>query len=314
MIDPPLWSKEQLTEDRMKAIAVFRKERTEEPLEDYLEAFDGYQGYVKELLEATVDLAQLDIRALEVLTDPNLLEVFRYLAAPPISEDDLKALAEAPSLAKGQLRKRPEDVKHLIDTVRLVLDRRRFAWVIEKRDPTEAEKGAAVMASAALLAARRVETKRRTTGKTQQEAYVKQVLSDIGLKEVKRRSIPNVTLAPSAGEFCGESLLGLPKSDPKADKGRLADIVLRLWDHRLMPIECKVSNSSLNSLKRLNNDAAVKAGTWKRDFGLHQVVPTAVLSGVYDLHNLLDAQERGLTIFWAHNLKPLTDWITRTKV
>ena len=34
-----------------------------------------------------------------------------------------------------------------------------------------------------------------------------------------------------------------------------------------------------------------------------------VLSGVYKLRNLSDAQERGLTIFWAHDLKSLTDWI-----
>ena len=80
-----------------------------------------------------------------------------------------------------------------------------------------------------------------------------------------------------------------------------------------MPIECKVSNSSTNSVKRLNNDAAVKAASWKLDFGLRQVVPTAVLSGVYKLHNLLDAQDRGLTVFWAHDLKPLTDWIASTK-
>lgn len=80
-----------------------------------------------------------------------------------------------------------------------------------------------------------------------------------------------------------------------------------------MPIECKVSNSTLNSLKRLNNDAAVKAVTWKRDFGVHQVVPAAVLSGVYDLHNLLDAQARGLTIFWAHDLRPLTDFLSGTR-
>jgi hypothetical protein len=38
-----------------------------------------------------------------------------------------------------------------------------------------------------------------------------------------------------------------------------------------------------------------------------------VLSGVDKLHNLLDAQERGLTLFWALNLKPLTEWISRTK-
>lgn len=291
----------------MKAIELFRKERMEEPLEDYLEAFDFYQGYVEELLENTVDLAQLDNQALEVLTDPNLLEAFRYLAAPPISEDDLKVLAEAPSLAKGALRKRPDDVNRLIETVRLVLDRRRFSWVVEKREPTEAERGAAVMASAALLAASHVQTKRRSAGKAQQEALVTRALKDLGIKEVSARQIPNVTLAPAAGEFCAESILGEPKA------GRKADVVLRLWDHRLMPIECKVSNSYLNSVKRLNNDAAVKARAWREDFGRRQVVPTAVLTGVYKLHNLIDAQDRGLTLFWGHDLAPLTEWITQTK-
>ena len=67
----------------------------EEPLEDYLEAFDEYQGRVEEFLEATVDLSQLEAAALQVLTDPHLLEAFRYLAAPPISQDDLKVLADA---------------------------------------------------------------------------------------------------------------------------------------------------------------------------------------------------------------------------
>ena len=274
----------------------------EEPLEDYLEAFDECQGYIEELLETTVDLAQLEGQALEVLTAPHLLKAFRYLAAPPISADDLKVLAEAASLTKGQLRKRPDDVRRLVETVRLVLDRRRFAWVVEGREPTEAERGAAVMASAALIAARRVQTKRRTTGKAQ-EALVKLALADMGLKGVAARDIPTVSLAPLPGEYCGESRLGTRK----------ADIVVRLWDYRVMPIECKVSNSSLNSVKRLNNDAAVKAGTWQRDFGLRQVVPTAVLSGVYDLHNLVDAQDRGLTVFWAHDLGPLTEWINRTK-
>ena len=307
MIDPPQWAKEQLEAVRIKAIELFRKERMEEPLEDYLEAFDQYQSYVEEFLETTMDLSVLDSQGLEVLTDPNLLEAFRYLAAPPISADDLKVLAEAPSLAKGALRKKPEDVQRLIQTVRIVLDRRRFGWVVENREPSEAERAAAVMASAALLAASRVQTKRRLTGKTQQEELVKQTLKYLGLKEVPARRIPNVSLAPAAGEFCAESMLG------EAKAGRKADVVLRLWDQRLMPIECKVSNSYLNSVKRLNNDAAVKAGAWKEDFGRRQVVPTAVLTGVYKLHNLLDAQDRGLTLFWGHNLKPLTHWLEQTK-
>lgn len=180
MIDPPQWAKEHLEADQIKAIELFRKERMEEPLEDYLEAFDQYQGYVEEFLETTVDLSELDSQGLEVLSDPNLLEAFRYLAAPPISADDLKVLAEAPSLAKGALRKKPEDVQRLIQTVRIVLDRRRFAWVVENREPTEAERAAAVMASAALLAASRVQTKRRSTGKVQQEDLVKQTFQRSG--------------------------------------------------------------------------------------------------------------------------------------
>ena len=303
MTEPPVWTREQLEIDRLKAIAIFRTERMEEPLEDYLEAFDEYQGHIEELLETTVDLAQLEGSALDVLTDPHLLAAFRYLAAPPISEDDLTVLAEAPSLAKGRLQTRPEDVRRLIEVVRLVLDRRRFSWVVENREPTEAERGAAVMASAALMAASRVQTNRRTLGKKQQEALVTKALKDLGLTEVAAREIPNVSHAPAPGEFCGESVLGTRKGD----------IIVTLWDHRIMPIECKVSNSSLNSVKRLNNDAAVKAVSWKRDFGLRQVVPSAVLGGVYNLHNLLDAQDRGLSLFWAHDLAPLTAWIAQTK-
>lgn len=303
MIAPPVWSEDQLNADRARSSEAFTKERLEEPLEDYLESFDEYQGYVEELLETTIDLSDLDSSALAVLSEPHLLEVFRYLAAPPISADDYKVLADAKSLSKGHLQSSPADVKRLVAVVRQVLDRRRFAWVVEEREPTEAERNAAVMASAALMAASRTQTGRRTKGKEQQEAAVKAALVAHGFKEVPSRAIPNISHAPEPGEFCGESVLGTRKGD----------IIVRLWDYRVMPIECKVSNSSTNSVKRLNNDAAVKATSWKTDFGLRQVVPSAVLGGVYKLHNLMDAQTRGLTIFWAHDLKPLIDWIGSTK-
>lgn len=303
MIEPPVWNDDQLEADRIKAIAAFSKERLEEPLEDYLEAFDEYQGYVEEVLEATVDLTDLDETALDVLGDPRLLEAFRYLAGPPISEDDLKVLADARSLSRSALEGTPDLVQRLIAVVRQVLDRRRFSWVVENREPTEIERNAAILASAALMAASRTQTRRRTLGKDQQEEMVKVALRELGFTEVASRRIQTISHAPAPGEFCGESVLG----------NRKGDIIVRLWDDRVMPIECKVSNSSTNSVKRLNNDAAVKATSWKTDFGLRQVVPSAVLSGVYKLHNLRDAQERGLALFWAHDLAPLTEWITRTK-
>jgi hypothetical protein len=42
---------------------------------------------------------------------------------------------------------------------------------------------------------------------------------------------------------------------------------------------------------------------------MRNVVPVAVLSGVYKLHNLMSAQTRGLTLYWAHDLVQLLDWI-----
>lgn len=124
-----------------------------------------------------------------------------------------------------------------------------------------------------------------------------------GLVQVPAREIATLMDAPDPGEFCGEALFG----------NRKADLVIRLWDGRAMPTECKVSNSSTNSVKRLNNDAAVKADRWLQDFGTVQTVPAAVLAGVYKRHNLEDAQNTGLTLFWAHDLEPMVAFIESTR-
>jgi len=307
MIDPPYWSRDRLEHDRAAAVELFRKQRMEEPLEDYLEAFENSRDDVTDLLEQTVDLSALDDVAEDVLTNRQLLHAFRYLAAPPISDDDLKTVAEAASLAPSVLRADAELVQRIVRVVLMGLDRMRFPWVREGREPTEAEKHAAIIASAALMATQRANTNRRSQGKTVQEAAVAAALVSLGFRSVPvakpKATIKTPMDAPQAGEFSGEQTLG----------PRKADFIVRLWDHRIMPIECKSSNSEINSLKRLNNDAAIKAEVWRKDFGATQVVPTAVLSGVYKLQHLVDAQKRGLTLFWAHDLGEMQSWITSTR-
>ena len=299
---PPPWTKEQLDAARTVAIKAFRKRRTEEPIEEYLEAFDEYQTVLEDLLEATVDLTADAGTMVGVVSEPKLLEAFRYLSGPPISEDDLKVLAEA-VLTPSRLEKDKAMARRVTDVVIHALDPRRFPWVAGEREPTEAERRAAVLASAALLATRRLEAMRRNVEKERQEDAVKKALKDAGIQEVETRKITRIADAPQAGEFCGESLLGIRK----------ADIVVGLWDGRTLPIECKVSNSATNSVKRLNNDAVAKADDWTHRFGVDEVSPTAVLSGVYKLHNLTSAQDRGLNLFWAHNLPQLIDWIEATR-
>jgi hypothetical protein len=186
------------------------------------------------------------------------------------------------------------------------LDRGRFPWVREGREEaTPAERDAAILASATLIAAQGVATNRRTQGKKAQESRVRSALLAHGFAEVRIAGGRATTIreAPNPGEFCRETVLGTRK----------ADLIVGLWDGRIMPIECKVSNSSINSVKRLNNDAAVKAEVWINDFGERHVVPVAVLSGVYWLPKLVEAQERGLTLYWDHRLGDLTDWIARTR-
>lgn len=304
MISPPEWDPEQLKKDGARAKEHFRELRYREPLEVYLEVFDEWLSIVEEFLEETVDLMQLESRALDILTDEKKLYVFRYLAGPPVSSDDLKILAQAESLAPTRLREEPETVERLISFMRDWHDRRRFPWVHGGWEPSEQERDAAILATTALLAMRRVAAMRRNEGKEIQEELVAAQLRRTGLEQVEPRKIRTLAGAPGPGSFCRESELG----------GRKADFVIGLWDGRTMPLECKVSNSSINSIKRLNNDAAVKAETWKSDFGTVQVVPAAVLSGVYDLRHLKDAQHRGLTIFWAHDLRKLVDWIHKTDI
>ena len=287
----------------MQAIAIFRHERLEEPLEVYLELFEKYQGIFEELLETTVDLSELTQKGAEVLTDGRLLETLRYVAGPPISTDDLKTLAEVGSLNPARLRNDPELMNKIIALILLALDRRRFPWISSRREPTEAEKLASIIASAALIATQRVSTARRHEGKKAQEQRVEDALLAGGFNKVPTRPILHSADAPGLGQFCGESLFGTRK----------ADFIIRLWDQRLMALECKVSNSALNSVKRLNNDAAAKAVAWLVDFGATQVVPAAIISGVYKLMKLQEAQSRGLTIFWSYDLDVMLNWIESTR-
>lgn len=301
-MEAPVWTEEQLQRERERAIEGFREQRSAEPFELYTAFFDSYRRLFEELLEKTDHLTNVDATALAVLTDPKLAEAFRYLTGPPTSADDLKTTAKA-VVTPARLKQDPDMVYRIVNVIRVRIDRRRFPWVAEGRAPTPGELISAAVSSASLMASRNLETLRRGEGKTLQEQRVETALISAGFTNVPTRNISTIALVPGPGQFCRESLFGTRK----------ADFVVGLWDHRTMPIECKVSNSATNSVKRLNNDAAAKAVAWQNDFGTRNVVPTAILSGVYSMRSLLEAQSRGLSLFWAHDLVQFTSWINRTR-
>lgn len=247
----------------------------------------------------------------EAISDENLAEAYglglgealRYLAGPPISDDDLRVIADVESISPGILKKNPEALRKVFGVIERVLDPHRFPWMAAGKAPSPRQREAALLASSVLLAAQRIATERRNDGKDNQETRVKDYLREIGFSEVAPVRINTIVKGPQAMQFCAECQLG----------ARKADVVVRLHDTRLMAIECKVSNSATNSVKRLNNDAAVKSEYWLKEFGTSQVVPAAVLSGVFKVLNLEQAQERGLALFWSQALDALGAFIESTR-
>lgn len=301
---PPQWTEEELAEDSSIAAAQFRSERLA-----VSDSWDNHYHQARGKFELLFDkLGNLDPSA---ITDANLADAYhlglgealRYLAGPPISDDDLRVIADVASLAPGVLRKDPDALRKVFDVISRVIDPHRFPWIKANRTPNDQEREAALLASAVLLAAQRIATERRNEGKDNQETKVKDYLRGLGFVEAPPVAINTIVKGPQAMQFCAECLLG----------ERKADVVVRLHDTRLMAIECKVSNSATNSVKRLNNDAAVKAEYWIKQFGIAQVVPSAVLAGVFKVLNLEQAQERGLSLFWSHDLEKLGTFIDSTR-
>lgn len=304
MINPPSWTPDELSASARIAAANFRTERLSPSAawgSHYTEARTKFEALFAQL--GDLDPRHFTDTTLAGAYREQLGEALRYLAGPPISDDDLKVIADVRSLAPNVLSRNHGDVRKVFDVIECVIDEKRFPWVREERPPTSEEKSAALLASSVLLAAQRMATERRNDGKSEQEGMVRDYLRTLGFTEVPTTHITTIVRGPGPGQFCAECKLG----------DRKADIVVRLYDTRLMPIECKVSNSSTNSVKRLNNDAAVKAAYWIHQFGSQQVVPAAMLSGVFNKLNLVQAQDRGLSIFWAHDLDRLGEFINATR-
>jgi hypothetical protein len=148
-----------------------------------------------------------------------------------------------------------------------------------------------------------MQTERRNQANRLQEEGVMRTLKAAGMIEVRAKQIVLPGDAPEPGSFSRTAFVAETR----------ADVIARLWDGRLLAIECKVSNSAVNSNKRLNKESVGAARKWTEALGVEFIVPAVVLSGVFSLKTLKQAQ-RTLSIWWSHDLGQLQSWVESTRI
>jgi hypothetical protein len=303
---PPVWSLAELEIDRQKAIGNFVTLRRKESQTLYGNAWLRARTWVEDVFRRTQDLTNLD-RDVFLPDDPTpsgtdangkmRLAAYRFLAGVPVSADDLRTMVGDPL---GR-RVMPAVVRQrAIDAVQPEIDRIRVPWIDEGRAPTPAERERAIDWTAGLMATEQRRTARRSRASNLQETCVSKVLRHAGFRAGDGAAIGEIHLASSlpVGHFLRETRVA----------GAKCDVPVRLRDGRLLTVECKSSNSAVNSIKRISRETVGKAARWQTAFG-QQVVPAAVISGVYDMPTLLDAQDKGVALFWQHRLAPLIQFL-----
>lgn len=301
------WTGEQIVADAAEAKELFRRRRLGEPLDNYLKAFAALEKANKKLLQEFPRLFADPVDPLlvaDIVRDEDLLTALRYLGAPPISKDDLTTLV-GENLAWTQIKGDATRATAVRDTIRAILDPKRFPWIYAGREPTRKESDAAILASSVVASAQRVQTLRRSDEKANVEGAVLGLLIGMGFEQLARpeKGIKSLLRdAPKPGEFIKECTVGEDN----------ADLVVGLYDHRVLVIECKGSNSEINSRKRINKEVAKDAAKWVQAFGANNIVPAAAIQGVFKPSYIVEAQETPVVFFWGHRLTDLKEFIEKT--
>lgn len=299
---PPVWNDEELSCHAEAGLRAFIARRLAEPRDRYAFHVQSQRNAVTDLFQALkgIDPHAPDPKTVRaIIHDPRLYESLRYAAGPPISDDDLSVLAT--ETVERITKERLSDcnlVSRILALICTLSDKFRFPWIEERRTATASELRRAIEATAVLHAAQKLQTERRGFGR-QVEEMLKMRLEEMGYARMNGpKAIEAPAQYPPPKAFFGETPL----------YSRKADILIRLPDERLVAVEAKDSGSALNSVKRVLNDTAAKAQHWQNHAG-KQIIPVAVLSGVFASSNLRTAQNQGLYLAWLHDLDSFVGWL-----
>ena len=306
---PQRWTEQELQADAKVSTDVFvsrRKAERAQREQAITEHAPEYRRDFLELLAATNDLRAITGASLQ---DRRLLRAARFVAIPFISDDDLDSLTGAnlkgwmqQTTERGQ-RPSEEDFDAAAEMITQQVDPYRAPWIAKDRPPTKAEIERFLTGSITVRLNSRLGSLRRSEAAARQEQAVRDALAAAGYAEFKGKSktlvdpqteMPEGTYSPKARLLAGASV----------------DVPIRLkMGHptglTFIALEAKDTNSAVNSRKRLI-EVMDKATAWNSAGLPYEFRTGAVVSGVLPLHRLVEAQDRGVWLFWEHRLEDLT--------
>lgn len=324
---PRVWTNQELEAEAQKALEEFVDRRLAEPGGKYLTHVEARRRAMLRLFKMLAVLAPshpdpATVRA--ILLDDDLFDALRYVSGPPVSEDDLGVLVtrSIKGISKTDLKEDDDIPADVLKLICRLADPYRFPWVAKGRKPTLRELRTAIAATMTMHASQSLQTERRGHGKIV-EQRLETRLTELGFEKISGRTTkskqpkagdaPTVLTLPS---FPAKGRITQPSHHPSYPHfygecvvyGRKVDLFVALATGRMIAIEAKDSSSGLNSTKRLLNDTAAKAKHYTAEAGKN-IISVALLSGVFKVSDLVEAQRSGLYLVWAHDMDGFVEWI-----
>lgn len=340
---PTAWTTAQIEADAREAQKAFNVRRNKQVQEELssltkelnpknMAAVEVALACMEECLGSKFDAEVCRAKLVGLMTGKDAKrrqDALRYLAYPPISNDDLEALAEIPSFTKKTIEAAPpteaekkkedqtpvpvdkEAAKRVLKVIHESMDGCRYPWLHEPKKYAASNMKAtleevrrfAINSTALMMSSQQTQTARRSDEKKDLEADVEKILIANGYALIPKVALPTAVELNDKlkrGQFMRECTF----------YGENGDFVICLKDGRALFIECKASNSEINSRKRLNKEVVKNVGEWRKALG-DSMLGACAIRGVFKPGYVEEAQDSGVFIFWHHRLADLDTFLKK---
>lgn len=265
----------------------------------WLQATSAASAAVENTLSQSDNLTNL-AAALE--TRGGHMLVLRQMLAPPLSQDQFAIVCTAynKGLENGDRPVPSPKAFRVAETFLAMRDVRLLGWLAENRTPTAAEIRHVVTAVTPLLASQLHSTARRTASSFVQEEAIVALLTTKDWQRLPSRLVDRGAVL-GARQFMKKTRFAT------TTRPQEVDIACGLGATMVLAMECKVSNDTTNSVKRIN-DVLKKATAWREHWGSF-VQPAALLQGTIGYKDVQRLTHAGVSVFWSHDLPKFERWI-----